>query len=307
MRVETRSIGPIARQVLQQGSVANVVASFEQSFYLETDSYMMCVASDCLYEGPINILIRASGQCPTWSGFAVTVGYRWALGNQSLSSIDGPKIGIDLSAAPTWRPKPPPKSSHNRGQITLAIGELRKFAASRNRPDGLLNLVLDQRGIPSSATGRAAMVPIQALSQQIPAWLSDGDLRLLASLDDLLGLGPGLTPSGDDLIAGLLIACHYVGQGQGASELWRQLRNRARIRTTPISFAHLSAAGQGLGAAPFHTLLDALVQNQIDKLTEALDAVARIGHCSGLDAVGGLLLLFDAWIAAGDGQTVSAA
>lgn len=305
--VEARSIGPIAGQVSKRPSLAKTIASFGRSFYLEADGHLICVASDNLHNGPFNILIKDSGQGPVRFGFPVTVGQRWTFDAQSLSSFDGPEIGIDLSKALTWQPKAPPKNPIDHSQLFTALEELKKLAASRQQSDGLLSLVLDKAQEPNSATGRAAIAPLNALSEQATAWLSDGDLRILSSLDEFLGLGPGLTPSGDDLIAGMLIACHHVGRGRGALELWRQLQNRAKTRTTPISIAHLSAAGQGMGAAPLHDLLDALIENRTDKLRRALDAVARIGHCSGMDAVGGLLVLFDAWIAAGNGQAASAA
>lgn len=305
MRVEARSFGPIARLALQQNTMATVVASFDRSFYLQTDHGVICVASDCLYDGPINILIRASDRWPTWFHLGIAVGQRWTMRGELLSRINGPKMDIDFGAALAWWPKPPTWHLQRR-KAAHALDGLRKLAGFRCRSDGLLGLVLDRSIEPTSATGRAAMAPLGLVRKHAVTWLRDGDLRITAGLGNLLGFGPGLTPSGDDLIAGLLIACHYTGHGKAALALWRRLENAAKKRTTPISFAHLSAAGQGLGAAPFHDLLDALMENRTDRISKTLDAVAGIGHCSGLDAVGGLVLLFDAWVGGSDNRHVAA-
>jgi hypothetical protein len=307
MKVEARSIGPIAGQVLRRRSDATVIASFDRSFYLEADGDVICVANEGLYDGPLNILTRLPKPCPTWSALPIAVGQRWTLGDDALSCMDGSGIDIELGEARPWQPKPPPNDPLKPSQIMLALESLKRIAASRYRSDGLLDLVLDQESTPNSKVARAARKPLQDLSQHAVTWLKDRDPQILASLDALLGLGPGLTPSGDDLIAGFMIACRDIGRGEDALDLWQRLESRTKNRTTPISFAHLSAAGQGMGAAPFHELIDASVENRTDHIAEALDAVARIGHSSGLDAVGGLLLLFDAWIAVGNGQPVSAA
>ncbi|MGI9493208.1 MAG: DUF2877 domain-containing protein [Geminicoccaceae bacterium] len=307
MKVEARSIGPIASQVLRRHSDATVIASFDHSFYLDADGHLICVASESLYDGPFNILTRLPGHGAAWPSLPIAVGQRWTIDDNALSCADDPGIDIDLSAALAWCPKPPPRDLPNPSQIGLAVGNLRALAASRCRRDGLLDLVLDQESKPNSAAARAAQKPLQDLSQHAMTWLGHGDRRIMASLEALLGLGPGLTPSGDDLIAGLLIGCRYIGRDAGALDLWRTLEREAKTRTTPISMAHLSAAGQGMGAAPFHDLIDALIENRTVHITEALDAVARIGHSSGLDAVGGLLILLDAWIAVGNAQAAPAA
>ena len=307
MKLEARSIGPIAGQALRRRSDATVIASFDQSFYLKAGGDVVCVAGEGLHDGPLNILTRLPTSCPAWSALPIAVGQRWGLGDDALSCIGDPELEIFFGDARPWRPKPPPRAPLPPGQIMLALERLKTMAASLHRSDGLLGLVLDQESPPGSAAARAARRPLQDLSRHAATWLEDGDPQALASLDALIGLGPGLTPSGDDLIAGLMIACRSIGRGEKAADLWQRLEKRAKERTTPISFAHLSAAGQGMGAAPFHDLIDALIENRGDDIAEALDAASRIGHSSGLDAVGGLLLLFDAWIAVGNGQAVSAA
>ena len=77
-------------------------------------------------------------------------------------------------------------------------------------------------------------------------------------------------------------------------------------RTTPISRAHIEAAAKGYGASPLHRLLNALTADRRAELAEALDAVAKIGHSSGMDAIAGMVLALNAWLQADDKTPVNA-
>lgn len=306
MRVEAGSIGPTAARALQQTGTARVIASFDRSVYLQVGRDIVCVADESLYDGPLNLLIRTAGRRRLWSDPGVAVGQRWTVCPDRLSQTDGSGIVIDLGSSSAWQPKPPPTRPPDRRLLDHSLDRLRKLAVARTPPDGLLKLVLDRTIEPAGAFERVAIVPLRALPRQAVAWLDNGDMQIVKSLNDLLGLGPGLTPSGDDMIAGLLVACHAIGRGPAALDLWHRLAPSAGRRTTPISLAHLSAAGEGLGAAPLHDLLEALIDHREDRLPKALDAVAGIGHCSGFDALGGLLVLFHAWMGGSDEQRAAA-
>ena len=110
----------------------------------------------------------------------------------------------------------------------------------------------------------------------------------------LVGLGPGLTPSGDDIVAGLLLALRLVGgvvaDGSGAVSLADQLAATvtgcARDRTTPVSAALLHCAARGAGAAEVIAVLQALGGRE-----SAGPAVTRLlaaGHTSGADLAWGI-------------------
>jgi hypothetical protein len=112
-----------------------------------------------------------------------------------------------------------------------------------------------------------------------------------ATLASLVGLGPGLTPSGDDLIGGALIALAALGRFECRDVLWRHCIGLLD-RTNEISAAHLRAAALGYGAAALHTAIHATMSGQVTSLRSALFALAAIGHTSGRDAFAGCLLAF---------------
>jgi hypothetical protein len=103
-------------------------------------------------------------------------------------------------------------------------------------------------------------------------------LAIPESAAGLIGLGPGLTPSGDDYLGGMLVALRALGRDAQADTLWRWLEPRLAAGTSAISGAHLAAAAAGEAHEIVHDVLADPSQ------APRLDG---IGHCSGWDAFAG--------------------
>jgi hypothetical protein len=99
-----------------------------------------------------------------------------------------------------------------------------------------------------------------------------------------------LTPSGDDLLGGTLIALRALGWLRVADTLADWLLPRARVRTHPISYAHLACAAGGEGSAALHDALRALCSPD-GPVARPLAALGSIGHSSGWDALAGAALV----------------
>lgn len=108
---------------------------------------------------------------------------------------------------------------------------------------------------------------------------------LVRAADGLLGLGPGLTPAGDDVLAGVLLT--YAHLGPGLPELAARVRSRADS-TTALSADLLRHAGAGRAAPPVLGLLDALVGTRPP--APPLAALLAVGSTSGHDTATGVLL-----------------
>lgn len=101
----------------------------------------------------------------------------------------------------------------------------------------------------------------------------------------LVGRGRGLTPSGDDALAGALLVAH-------ARRVSRPLADAVRVRlrsTTAVSGALLGTAADGFAAGPVVALVDAAVMGHVAATARALPDVVAIGHTSGRDLVTGVL------------------
>jgi hypothetical protein len=108
----------------------------------------------------------------------------------------------------------------------------------------------------------------------------------------LVGFGPGLTPSGDDVLVGLVTVLHRSwAAGAAGGALVRRLQAAVPPllgRTTPISAHHLALALDGHAGEHLVALVDEL----LDHGTPQPSTVARVratGATSGADAIVGVL------------------
>ncbi|MFF5211520.1 DUF2877 domain-containing protein [Streptosporangium sp. NPDC000396] len=118
-------------------------------------------------------------------------------------------------------------------------------------------------------------------------------LRGVTAAEQLVGLGPGLTPSGDDMLAGLLVALRHLGTASGAGRaVWladwlaAAVTFDARSRTTPISATLLHCAARGEASGEVLAVLRGLTGRQ--PLEPALGRLLQLGHTSGADLAWGL-------------------
>jgi hypothetical protein len=101
----------------------------------------------------------------------------------------------------------------------------------------------------------------------------------------LIGLGYGLTPSGDDFLAGALAMLDALKQTNMHAALARALLGAAD-RTSPLSASFLRAAAAGHIGEDLHTMVAAILAG--DGAT-ALDAAHDCGHTSGWDTLAGVM------------------
>jgi hypothetical protein len=96
-----------------------------------------------------------------------------------------------------------------------------------------------------------------------------------ATADDLLGLGPGLTPLGDDLLAGWLAVHRLLGVATPEVD---EVLAGARARTTLLSATLLDCAAHGEVVPEFAAWLSALATSDAQR---ALDSLLNLGATSG--------------------------
>ena len=105
----------------------------------------------------------------------------------------------------------------------------------------------------------------------------------------LLGRGPGLTPAGDDLLAGLLLG--LAGSPGLRDPLAAAVLRHAPARTTWLSAELLRHAVAGHGVPAAVMVADAMAgHGPPDALPRALPALLAVGHTSGAALARGLLL-----------------
>ena len=106
----------------------------------------------------------------------------------------------------------------------------------------------------------------------------------------LIGLGIGLTPSGDDVLVGFLAGLWSTFGRQSFLDHFAQEVISLAPRTTDISRAYLIHAAQGQVSSVLENLCHAIARGApADEIRHATLIALHVGHTSGADGVGGLL------------------
>ncbi len=127
------------------------------------------------------------------------------------------------------------------------------------------------------ARRRAASLPLDPAEPVGAVLASAASLTELAPA--LLGLGPGLTPAGDDVLAGALVALRACGDPAGDTLAAAVATLDPPTRTTAVSAALLIHAFRGECVPELASLLAAL-DGRAD-LSRALNALLAVGGTTG--------------------------
>ena len=155
----------------------------------------------------------------------------------------------------------------------------------------------DAKGLLLWLTGQDLPFPLHLATARFDA------LRAALHADDLkafesaalrvLGLGPGLTPSGDDFVGGIFFALAHAPRASWRGDLpavQARMRAAAKTATNVISAALLDDLMAGRSHAALHELLAALQGLQECEIARATQGLLRLGASSGADMLAGLLL-----------------
>jgi len=247
--VSAQVVGRAARDAAALGE-GEVCALFRRSFYLRfPGARYACVGEPSLGRGPLNALV-----------------------NDFTLPAMGERLLLSTTRAQVWAP------ALFAARNAPAIRELEEAAADRVPDEGLGCLVA---GLANELSGHARPA-LEALERWLAGETLDDDA------ERLIGLGPGLTPSGDDYLGGMLIALRLGSLPAQAATLWRWLEPRLAGRTSELSAAHLAAAAEGEGHEALHEALRNLFGGG-RRWDEVLGALSAVGHCSGWDGLAGAL------------------
>ena len=153
--------------------------------------------------------------------------------------------------------------------------------------DGLARVACGTSG--EIASGGLIGLTARTRIARLTSWLSDpaaadrGGVNLLDAICGLVGLGPGLTPSGDDLLTGAVLLLDALAHRHHKA-LQRALLRVPPDLTSALSLCLLRAAAEGHASEMAHRTVSSLVTGDVDA---AITAVRTIGHSSGWDMLAG--------------------
>ena len=125
------------------------------------------------------------------------------------------------------------------------------------------------------------------------ACLDHQSSRIQFLADKLVGLGNGLTPSGDDFLGGMFFALNQLHAAYPESDFadYAIPLELYRSRTHLISYTLLSDLATGHAVAPLHDIINGLLGGEpFENIDYSVSQLTNIGHSTGWDLLTGLLV-----------------
>ena len=288
-------MGAKAQSVLSLGSHGRVLAATSRVVYLtfsHQELLWLTSSGEALHRRSIQMAgplpdVQPGTEC-------VAVGGRLVLGS----------LGLDYSSAAVWLPVPV------RAEDVLPPDRLPDYLASMisslahlPTPAGFGLLVpailahfvehLTPPAIPEASLCAARAWP--AIRNLLDSCLAGDVPSALCQAEHLIGLGEGLTPSGDDFVGALLYWLarqreHRAGFLSLDPEDVAEFLRRSRPRTNEISHVLLADHARGHASDALQDFVDGLLTGQKDETVARRAArLIRIGHSTGWDLLAGVV------------------
>ncbi|MGW3376231.1 oxamate carbamoyltransferase subunit AllH family protein [Streptomyces hydrogenans] len=242
----------------------------------------------------IALAARGSGDAPRtltadvsdWSAYHLSagLGVTFATGNVS---VDGRRLRLATAGARAWRPATPSLAALPPGALAAAADAVDRICRAHGPLGGMLGAApgagpMERAVVDALHAGRTTL---------LDAVRDGGAAPVRRGVLALLGLGPGLTPAGDDFLTGLALVAALPGSRLAALRppLREVLAAHGR-RTTALSLATLHEAAEGRVRSELLALVALLATGDPGAALHAsVRKVLAIGHSSGGDTLSGLV------------------
>ena len=291
-RAQIEQTGVMARTCLTPGQRGKVLAAFSKAIYLltETDELFWITTED--------MPLHQRAALTAAPLLEPSVGASFHVEDRQLK-ID-PGFILDFKQAVLWRaPRLSPDHLLEISRLSMRLHSLfSNLDLAQARGFGvfipqILSLARNESMKPVSALTDPTLRFAQALVLDMArACLKPDPARISEYADRLVGLGSGLTPSGDDFLGGLLFAVNILQAAYPESksidlgvpvEIYR-------ARTHLISFTLLNDLAHGQASAPLHDVINGLLRAEpLESLYPFITRLTQIGHSTGWDMLAGLL------------------
>jgi len=274
----------------QSGRVTGVTT---HGIFLLTDRAGIIFLSHEAFRGPLTVNLPG---LPPEVTTALVMGASLSFSPGCLSDRKG-KFRLLIPAGCSWSAQP------------VSQGQCSPLPARRTRLNSFCRQALERKGEAGFAPILPALLDWPGAAASSPVWDSllaarvknvlalprllqmKAISQVKANLVQLLGCGRGLTPSGDDLVLGLLLVANRWGAGglpvEWLARLNAEVVAAARQRTTTLSVRLIECAAQGEADERLLAAADYLFSGAGDE-SKVLDELLTWGASSGTDALVGM-------------------
>jgi len=294
-RAKATSIGSAVFDTLKNcdGEVHSV---FERTFNILLGEELVGVARRDVARSPINLITDIQ---PNESMSSLGIGKGMQVKVDDRLLIDE-VLEISLKDATIWRPRNRVDGHPNFEHVKKNLKILEKFVANNGRREGLGQLLshIDEIAIgkisSTSNFNEIAKIVLPSLMNLFKAIKSESVDEIKKISGNLIGLGPGLSPSADDALMGLMISLWWSTNSLSGDIGRVKKINEAIIshasKTTLLSQQLLRHAAIGETNEVVEILLDGIFMGEPEDIGVGAQRVLNIGETSGIDMMAGILL-----------------
>lgn len=286
--IRVRELGVVARQQLSQEGEAVILGVTSRGAFVRLEAGWVIFLSTEVFRGPLTL--NVGGEAPELQRLENGMPAQVTPAGLFFPQVE---LVVDIRQAEVWQAPPLQQVFLTSSQRNEQLIEVVRRALANQRGSQLsacLPLLLGIESAPSG--GENTLLSLLRRLQQL---LAERQItEIAAGLEALLGLGSGLTPSGDDLTAGFLLTLrrwgHVLAPGLDVQTIGDSLLPMAYRRTTSLAANLIECATLGQANERLILALDGMMTGQPDSQTCA-GYLAGWGNTSGLDALVGMALL----------------
>lgn len=277
-------LGDPAAHLLQGDLSASVMGSTSKGVFLLLPEKRMVFLSREQHRGPLTVNLPDLPDLGLVNGALVSI----AAGVIRVGSAV-----IDTNGAERWRAGLLNPALPEPGTVLSRLRVIARRLAAEKQGAGLSGLLNGLLKLPESGepANREQLSNLQSVRDALGAGNATQAAPLLEAL---LGCGSGLTPSGDDLILGLLLALSHCRGWFGADETIEQLSSRmvtlAGQKTTTLSANLIAMAVLGQADERLVAALAGVLTGRPEPAAVAA-GLASWGNSSGADALVGMTVV----------------
>ena len=298
--LKASSIGQVAYSRIERAKEGMVYGVFDSAINLLFHGKLVSLVADSVERGPINVVLQLPVEACRMSLLGVRAGDKATVEAHAMKLND--RYRLSLRSAEIYSPKTTfSKPVLSRSEIEANIDVAVKVALEFGNLAGLGDLLTLFHSNEVGDLIRARDLNIFASSAfprivrlvRAVKLLKEDELRM--AVRELIGLGPGLTPSSDDMLSALVLLLFLYSKNtnddlQESRLVSWGISREVKSRTTRLSKEYLSQAAQGRGNESVTRLCEAILTGGVDAVHQETRRMLSIGETSGTDAVLGIVL-----------------
>ena len=279
------AIGHFARQILHTHQNAEVVGTTKQGLFLQANEALTLYLSTESFRSPITINIRDVGE----KFYFIQPKDQAELYTDRIIFPNN-DVRILIRNPIPWKTPIPPKFRKLRKRQLISLYKQAKKIVDDHPYLSLLEMIIADFPPPVEDLGGVEH-RIETLSKAT----ATGDIsEIYKGIRKILGAGPGLTPLGDDILIGFLMAVkrtnrHVLWFGN-QDYIGNKLVAVAAMNTTTLSWSLLKCAAAGSGDERWIRVLDYLIAGK-KVPNQDLSILLEWGSSSGIGVLAGMLLV----------------